>query len=119
MRRIFAICLRSFTAGIGSPLRSQDPKLGLKPSRSPVDLALEKLGTYPGETLMIGDSPYDIESALACGVQTIALRCGGWTDEELPGAIAIYDHPLDLLEHFEASPLGAALTTSLQRAKSA
>lgn len=85
----------------------------------PVDVSLDKLGTFPAETLMIGDTPYDIEAALSCGVQTIALRSGGWTDEEMPGAITVYDHPLDLLEHFETSPLGAVLTSMQPRIKSA
>ena len=41
---------------------------------------------------------------------TIALRCGGWGDADLGGALAIYDGPADLLDRFDASPLcgGAA-----------
>jgi hypothetical protein len=40
-------------------------------------------------------------------VPIIALRCGGWDDDSLAGAAAIYDHPADLLQHFEESPLGS------------
>jgi hypothetical protein len=36
----------------------------------------------------------------------IAVRCGGFDDEELAGAIAIYDDPADLLAHYADSPLG-------------
>ena len=53
---------------------------------------------------MIGDTPYDLEAALRAGIGLIALRCGGWTDDQLRGAIAIYDDPEDLLERFELSP---------------
>jgi phosphoglycolate phosphatase-like HAD superfamily hydrolase len=54
---------------------------------------------------MIGDTPYDIEAAQRAGVGTIALRCGGhWSDEQLARAVAIYDDPEDLLEHYVLSP---------------
>lgn len=39
---------------------------------------------------MLGDTPYDIESAGKAGVRVIAVRCGGFNDEQLKGAIAIY-----------------------------
>jgi phosphoglycolate phosphatase-like HAD superfamily hydrolase len=54
---------------------------------------------------MIGDTPYDIEAARGAGVATIALRCGGWSDEKLEGAIAIYDDPKELLERLAESAL--------------
>jgi hypothetical protein len=38
----------------------------------------------------------------------IALRCGGFSDEQLSGAIAIYDDPADLLKHYDHSPLAQA-----------
>ncbi|MEA5625878.1 hypothetical protein [Nostoc sp. UHCC 0251] len=37
----------------------------------------------------------------------IALRCGGFSDEQLSGAIAIYNDPEDLLRHYDSSILGA------------
>lgn len=86
-----------------------------KPSSNVVDLALEKIQTYPAQTIMLGDTPYDIEAALKAGVQTVAFRCGGWADEELPGALAYFDHPLDLLENLEFSPLAPALLLSRTR----
>jgi phosphoglycolate phosphatase-like HAD superfamily hydrolase len=50
---------------------------------------------------MIGDTPYDVEAASRAGVAAIALRCGGWDDEALRGALAIYDGPWDLLAHVD------------------
>lgn len=76
-----------------------------KPSPSIVEVALEKLGLPPDEVVMIGDTPYDIESAAKARVGTIAMRTGGWTDKELARAIAIYSDPADLLEHYATSPL--------------
>jgi phosphoglycolate phosphatase-like HAD superfamily hydrolase len=54
---------------------------------------------------MIGDTPYDIEAAGRAGVRTIAFRSGGWADDNLRGALAIYDGPWDLLAHLDQSPL--------------
>lgn len=53
--------------------------------------------------VMIGDTPYDSEAAAKVGVQTIAFRSGGWSDEDLTKAIAVYDGPADLLAHYETS----------------
>lgn len=56
---------------------------------------------------MLGNSPYDIESAGKAGVGVIALRCGGFSDRDLSGAIAIYDDAADLLKHYDDSPLAS------------
>lgn len=57
---------------------------------------------------MIGDTPYDIESAGQLGVGVIAFRCGGFDDSQLVGALAIYDDPADLVAHYNDSPLSKA-----------
>jgi HAD superfamily hydrolase (TIGR01509 family) len=76
-----------------------------KPDPDLVQAALEKLAVGPREAVLIGDTPYDIASAARAGVSTIALRSGGWKDRDLQGAIAIYDHPADLLSRLNESPL--------------
>jgi HAD superfamily hydrolase (TIGR01509 family) len=76
-----------------------------KPAPDVVSAALRKLGLEPGEVIMIGDTSYDVDSARASGVRTIALRCGGASDDRLAGACAIYDDPEDLLAHYTESPL--------------
>jgi HAD superfamily hydrolase (TIGR01509 family) len=77
-----------------------------KPNPDIVQAALDQLGLAPHETLMLGDSPYDVEAAAKAGVRVVAVRSGGFTDEELRGAIAIYDDVADLLARFEESPFG-------------
>jgi phosphoglycolate phosphatase-like HAD superfamily hydrolase len=57
------------------------------------------------ETLIIGDTAYDIEAARKAQVRTIAFRCDGWKDADLAGAVAIYDGSADLLTHYDESPL--------------
>jgi phosphoglycolate phosphatase-like HAD superfamily hydrolase len=54
---------------------------------------------------MIGDTPYDIAAAARAGVRTIAFRSGGWRDEDLRGAVAIYDGPEHLWREYDASVL--------------
>lgn len=79
-----------------------------KPDPDVIEAALAKLGIAPEQVMMIGDTPYDIEAAARVGVRTIALRCGGWRDDGLTGAVAVYADPADLLANFEASPLATA-----------
>jgi len=67
-----------------------------KPDPDIVRAALEEGRPAPRETLMVGDTPYDIEAAGRSAVKTIALRCGGWCDAALSDAIAIYDDPAAL-----------------------
>ncbi len=79
-----------------------------KPDPDIVRTALRRGGLAPSEALMLGDTPYDIESSRRAGVGIIAFRCGGWRDADLAGALAVYDDPADLLIHFAQSPLAAA-----------
>src|SRR5919199_647454 len=76
-----------------------------KPAPDIVEVALNKIQLEPSQVVMLGDTPYDIESAKGAGVGVIALRCGGFDDTQLAGALAIYDDPADLLAHYEQSPL--------------
>lgn len=79
-----------------------------KPEPDIIHAALEKLGLPPGQVLLIGDTPYDLEAAAQAGVEVIAVRCGGWSDPELAGALAVYDDPADILANYGSSPLTGA-----------
>jgi HAD superfamily hydrolase (TIGR01509 family) len=83
---------------------SSDDADNSKPDPDIVHAAVAKSGCPADAALMLGDTPYDIESAGRAGVATIALRCGGWDDRSLAGAIAIYDDPQDLLDRYLLSP---------------
>ncbi len=76
-----------------------------KPAPDIVEAALSKLEMQPDQVVMLGDTPYDVESAKKAGVGVIAFRCGGFDDNQLKEAIAIYDDPADLLAHYDRSPL--------------
>lgn len=83
-----------------------------KPDSDLIRAALARLGTPPRDTVMIGDTPYDIEAASKVGVGTIALRSGGFSDDDLSGALAVYDDPADLVASWEESPLGSGRATA-------
>lgn len=76
-----------------------------KPDPDIVQAALDKIGCTAAQVVMLGDTPYDVEAAAKAGVRTIALRCGGWNDQKLKGAAAIYNDPADLLSQYESSLL--------------
>ncbi len=76
-----------------------------KPEPDVVQAALKKLGMNPDEVIMIGDTPYDLEAGARAGIKVIAFRSGGWSDDDLSGAAAVYQDAADLLEHFDNSPL--------------
>lgn len=85
---------------------SADDAENSKPEPDIVIAALHGAGARPDQAIMLGDTPYDVEAARAAGVPIVAVRCGGWSDPDLAGAIAIYDAPADLLAQFEATPFG-------------
>ncbi|HEV7868900.1 MAG TPA: HAD family hydrolase [Chthoniobacteraceae bacterium] len=85
---------------------SKDDAEKSKPHPDIFEAALDRLGNLPPEqAIVIGDTPYDIEAAAKAGLQTIAVRCGGFPEETLQGAVAIYDDPADLLARLAGSPL--------------
>lgn len=59
------------------------------------------------ETLAIGDTIYDVQSARRSQIRTIALRSGGASEEELgnAGAAFVYASVKALVDDFDGSPL--------------
>jgi HAD superfamily hydrolase (TIGR01509 family) len=77
-----------------------------KPEPDVVESALRKAGVPPEAAVMIGDTPFDVESAGRAGVAILAVRSGGWDDASLAGALGVFDDPADLLAHLDSTPLG-------------
>ena len=70
--------------------------------------ALQKTSAKtPGQAIAIGDTPYDVIAAAKCDIRTIALRSGGFSDEELLSShpLAIYEDVSDLLICLPATEL--------------
>jgi HAD superfamily hydrolase (TIGR01509 family) len=78
-----------------------------KPDPDIVQAALKSADAKPGEAIMLGDTPYDVQASGRAGVRCVALRCGGWDDGDLGGAVAVYDDPADLLARYAGSPFAA------------
>jgi HAD superfamily hydrolase (TIGR01509 family) len=83
---------------------SSDDAERSKPDPDIVRAALDTINYQPEEAVMIGDTPYDITAAARAGIGTIALRSGGWSDGALINALAVYQDPQDLLDHYDRSP---------------
>lgn len=88
---------------------SSDDAENSKPDGDIVAAALARAKVSAGEALMLGDTPYDVEAAARAGVGAVALRSGGWNDEALARAIAIYDDVSELLASYEGSPFASPL----------
>lgn len=79
-----------------------------KPAPDLLQTALKKIGApADAASVMIGDSVWDIEAAERAGMPAIAVRSGGFGNDELAeaGAIAIYDTPGDLANALDDTPL--------------
>jgi HAD superfamily hydrolase (TIGR01509 family) len=92
------------------PVRtSSDDADESKPDPDIVHAAMERVKADPRRTIMIGDTPYDVEAANRAGISIVALECGGWRRDDLRGAIAVCADPADLVARYEESPLASLL----------
>lgn len=82
-----------------------------KPSPEVFETALAQAGGDRTQAVVIGDTGWDIQSATAAGLPTIAVRSGGWTDADLVacGAIEVHDDVGSLLRSIDTSALGDLL----------
>ena len=78
-----------------------------KPAPDIFEAALKKLDLDPERTLVVGDTPWDVEAAAKLGVKTVCVLTGGSQAEQLEeaGAIAIYEDVAELLAELDKSPL--------------
>jgi len=79
-----------------------------KPAPDLLQVALKKLGApEDADSVMVGDSVWDVEAAKNAGMPALVVRSGGFGDDELreAGAIAIFDTPGDLRDALDTTPL--------------
>jgi len=76
-----------------------------KPHPDLVLAAVEKAGG--GEAVMVGDTPWDCESARGARVQTICVLTGGFSEQELldAGAVAVFESIAELALRLDGTPL--------------
>jgi HAD superfamily hydrolase (TIGR01549 family) len=77
-----------------------------KPEPDLVDVALERVGGGPA--VMVGDSTWDCEAAKRAGIETLAVRTGGFSEQELreAGASAVFRSIEELRRRLSDTPLG-------------
>jgi HAD superfamily hydrolase (TIGR01509 family) len=77
-----------------------------KPDPELVAAGLAKAGGGPG--VMVGDSTWDCEAARRCGIPTVGLLTGGFSEQELldAGAEAVFESIGALIERIDETSLG-------------
>ena len=82
-----------------------------KPSPDIFEAALGKFDLDPGATLVVGDTPWDVEAAGKLGLGVVCVLTGGASRDQLEeaGAVAVYEDVAELLARLDESPLGALL----------
>jgi HAD superfamily hydrolase (TIGR01509 family) len=78
-----------------------------KPAPDVFETALERAGTAPEATVVLGDTVWDVKAASRAGLPCVAVLSGGIGRAELEaaGAVAVYDDVAALLEGLDDSPL--------------
>jgi HAD superfamily hydrolase (TIGR01509 family) len=76
-----------------------------KPHPDLVIAAVEKAGG--GKAVMVGDTPWDCESARGAGVPTVCVLTGGFSEDELrdAGAVAVFESITQLAKRLDETPL--------------
>ena len=74
-----------------------------KPAPDIFTACLDKFKLVRNESIVIGDTRFDVEAAARAGLPSIGVTCGG-TDANIlraAGATAVYKDPADLLAHYD------------------
>jgi len=85
---------------------SSDDVKKSKPNPDIFEAAMDRLGNiYPGDCIVVGDSPYDAQAANKAGIRSIGFLCGGFSKSELveAGYERLYLGPADLLTCYDGS----------------
>ncbi|MET0990015.1 MAG: HAD family hydrolase [Glaciihabitans sp.] len=95
-----------------SEVTSGDDVEEAKPNPGIVQVALDRAGSAPADTIMIGDAVWDIKASARAGVDCIAVQSGGTSRAELEeaGAVAVYDDVAQLLAELDSSPIARLFT---------
>jgi HAD superfamily hydrolase (TIGR01509 family) len=85
------------------PLITRDQVAHAKPDPDLFLAAAERLGVPISQSVVVGDSIWDLLAARRAGALGIGLLSGGYGAEELEraGAYRVYEDPADLLRHLD------------------
>ncbi|SRR6266403_569278 len=95
--------LKNFDIPSTVPVITGDDVATAKPAPNSFVVAAQRLGVSPYDSIVIGDSPWDLLAAQRMKALGVGLLCGGYAESELEraGAYRVYEDPADLLEHIE------------------
>jgi HAD superfamily hydrolase (TIGR01509 family) len=87
----------------GVPVVTRDQVAHAKPDPDLFLAAAERLGVPVADTVVVGDSVWDLLAARRARALGVGLLSGGYGREELEraGAYRVYDDPADLLAHLD------------------
>lgn len=93
------------TLGLGPevPVITRDQVSHAKPDPDLFLAAAARLGVPIGESVVVGDSVWDLLAARRARALSVGLLSGGYGQDELEraGAYRVYQDPADLLEHLD------------------
>src|SRR5437773_3941197 len=87
----------------GVPIVTRDQVGHAKPDPDLFLAAAERLGVAIGDSVVVGDSVWDLLAARRARALAVGLLSGGYGEEELEraGAYRVYQDPADLLRHVD------------------
>lgn len=82
-----------------------------KPAPDVFLAALDQVGGTPDRAIVVGDTGWDVEAALAAGVATVAVRTGGWAHDELvqAGAVEVHADVATIADRLSTTAVGDLL----------
>ncbi len=92
-----------------------------KPAPAILEVAITKLGLSPAQCAMVGDTPYDADTARDAGTVCLGVTCGGLNDHDTLRAMGmrkVYRDPMHIADELDevlriASPGAATLDQRL------
>ncbi len=86
-----------------TPVVTRDQVRHAKPDPDLFIAAAAKLGANVNQSVVVGDSVWDLLAARRCGALSVGLLSGGYGADELDraGAYRVYEDPRDLLMHLD------------------
>ena len=69
---------------------------GRNPIPDIVQVALDRIALPATDVLLLGDTPYDVAAGRRAGVDVVAVTCGGWSENDLAGAVSVVADPAEL-----------------------
>jgi HAD superfamily hydrolase (TIGR01549 family) len=95
----------------GVPIITRDQVGHAKPDPDLFLAAAERLGVPIGDSVVVGDSVWDLLAARRARALGVGLLSGGYGQEELEraGAYRVYQDPADLLRHLDEVGVRAAV----------